>query len=247
MSREDAQNEHSEMLRAYPVRFSSAHICLPEGPLYTLLRPILLFGMFDSDMRVRTKFHTDVGIDTQYSLMSVGVPVSEIPITSNKTSKLKNHYQWIKNRKTFDQARINGIDTSHWIEHPQNHDILFRQGGHHLRQGNIDFLHSLEPHLEAYFLVSAEEKTKIRDKVIQGAMAKGCNFLEWDTKIGMWVEIHDEETIHKKVSCAFYDHRRRVEHRQERQTSKCDTDFFLGGSKRRKLEGEAFSMCSFKW
>ena len=246
MSKPSTQRGLAEMLRAYPVRLSAFHFCLPEGPLSTIFRSIFLFGLGDSDMRVRTKFHGDIGVDTLYKLMSVGIPVSEIPLTNNQTIKVKNLTQWIKNRKTFDQATMGGVDTSSWVEHPQNHDVLFRKGGHTLKQGNIDFLHMLEPDLDAYFTGSATEKKRIRERVIHNSMAKDCRFLEFDSASGLWIEMQSQELLHKKVANIFYDHKRRLEARQVRQTSNCDTVYFLEGNKRRKTEGE-FSMCSFKW
>ena len=248
MSQEDAQQEHAELVKAYPLRCSSNHLCLPEGPLYTILRPILLFSVADRDLRVHTKFHTDIGMDTLYKFMSVGIPASEIPLTNNKTVKVKNHNQWIKNRKKFEKASKKDLDTSHWVEHPQNHDIIFRQGGHTLRQGNMDFLLLLEPYMDSYFSASSKEKKKIRETIIQGAMEKGCQFLELDRESGMWMKICDVETLHKKVTTTMYDHKKRLEHRQERQTSRSDTDKFLGGNKRRKIDDEdSICMCSFKW
>ena len=244
MSKPSTQHGLAEMLRAYPVRLSTFHFCLPEGPLSTIFRSIFLFGLGDSDMRVRTKFHSDIGVGTLYKLMSVGIPVSEIPLTNNQTIKVKNLCQWIKTRRTFEQAYMNGVDTSSWIEHPQNHDVLFRKGGHTVKQGNVDFLHSLERYLEFYFTGNAKDKRCIRDAVIRDSLAKGCRFLEFDSASGLWMEIHCNESLHKKVSNLFYDHKRRLESRQ--QTSDCDTTFFLEGNKRRKIEGE-FNMCSFKW
>ena len=143
---------------------------------------------------------------------------------------------------------MTGVDTSKWVEHPHSHDILFCQGGHTLRQGNLDFLHSLEPYLDSYISADAEEKHRIRDIVIQCSRAKGCQFLELDRESGLWKEISIQETLHKKVTTAIYDHRKRLEHRQERQDSNCDTDSFLGQHKRRKMEGESsFLLISAQW
>ena len=157
LSKDDAQREHGELMTSYPVRLGSAHVCLPPGPLFTFLRSILVFGLADSYARVRVKVHTDVGIATQYSLSSVGIPVSEIPLTSNKAIKVKNHHQWIRNRHVFENENANGIDSNRLVEHPRNHDVLFRQGGHTMRQGNMEFLHLLEPHLDPYFAACPKE------------------------------------------------------------------------------------------
>ncbi|KAL3906488.1 MAG: hypothetical protein SGILL_009250, partial [Bacillariaceae sp.] len=188
-----------------------------------------------------------IGTDTLYKLLSVGIPVTEIPLTSNKSTKVKNHYQWIKNRKTFEKANVNGVDTSNWFEHPQNHDVLFRKGGHTLRQGNIDFFHLLEPYFQSYFSACVEEKKRIRETIIQDSMAKGCLFLEMDRETGLWMQIQDQETLHKKVTSCIYDHRKRLETRQDMQISNCETISFLGGNKRRKLDGKSNSLCSPSW
>ena len=61
------------------------------------------------------------------------------------------------------------------------------------------------------------------------------------------MEILDSETLDKKVTSAIYDHRKRLDRRQDRQISHCDANYFLDGSKRRKLEVGSFSICSFQW
>ena len=242
LSQEHAQREHAEMVRAYPVRSSSSHFCFPDSPFYTLLRTLLMLKVTDEEARLHTRFHTDIGINTQYSLMSVGIPVSEIPLTYNKTIKVKNHIKWIKNRKTLEKA---GVDPSHWVEHPQNHDILFRQGGNRWRQGILDFLHMLEPQFDTYFTTSAENQKTIRETAIQDARAKGCRFLQLDREAGLWVEIIDQGTLHKKVYTALYDHRKRLKNSQDRQISQSDTASFLQGRKRMKIEGKSYSMCQW--
>ena len=124
LSKDGTQQEHADILKGYPVRCSSGHLCLPKGNVYTLLRPILLFGIADSYTRVRMRIHVDIGTDTLYWLLTVGIPVSEIPLSSNKTVKTKNHLQWIKNRKTFERASMQSVDTSLWVEHPLNEDVV---------------------------------------------------------------------------------------------------------------------------
>jgi hypothetical protein len=46
-----------------------------------------------------------LNMETKYNLMSFGIKVNEIPMTSSGTIKTKNHQQWIRTRKAIDERR----------------------------------------------------------------------------------------------------------------------------------------------
>jgi len=49
-------------------------------------------------------------VETQYKLMTFGIPVSELPITSTGGIKTKHHLQWIRTRKALDASRMKSLE-----------------------------------------------------------------------------------------------------------------------------------------
>jgi hypothetical protein len=49
-------------------------------------------------------------METQYKLLTFGIPVSELPITSSGVIKVKYHLQWIKTRKALDSSRMKSLE-----------------------------------------------------------------------------------------------------------------------------------------
>ena len=48
--------------------------------------------------------------ETHYKLMTFGIPVSELPITSTGGIKTKHHLQWIKTRRAIDASRMKSLE-----------------------------------------------------------------------------------------------------------------------------------------
>lgn len=103
--------EYSMYREATPVRRSCTHFCLPENnPTMRVVRAIMMMAM-SLEERVRTRIHMDgLTTETQYKLMTFGIPVSELPITSTGAIKTKHHIQWIKTRKAIDAARMKSLE-----------------------------------------------------------------------------------------------------------------------------------------
>lgn len=237
---QDYQSDLSDLMKNIPVRWSAVHVCLPEGPLFAVLKALLVLVMTRKGNRVRFKFYSgDLNkLEIQYALMSFGIPVQELPVTHSGTLKKKNHAQWIKVRKMVDEDRTkgrNGIST--FVEYPRVHDVLFRRGGYHNQFGNLLFQESMLTELPAYNAVhNHAEKRQIRQKIIGSVAVRGGRFLEYNKDSGVWSEIRDSTSIHNKVISGINDLNRLVAARKDLQESRCDTDKFLGDSKRRKVD-----------
>lgn len=238
MSKETDHSLLRTIVQSCPVRNAASHVCLPVGPVYHMFLDMILFATCDKNMRLRFRIYTSLNLDTQYKLMGLGIPVEDIPLTASMTTKTKNHQQWLKNRKMFDLARANGCDISQWIEHPGVNDVLFRRGGQPKKQGNIEFTAVLELKMQDYYSNDACSKERVRAEVIDTVEAKGGRFLEYNRETGLWIQIQDQHVLNEKVHSAFYDHKRRVESKKDRQTMDCETSEFLldtDNKKRRKV------------
>ncbi|KAG7348527.1 hypothetical protein IV203_017232 [Nitzschia inconspicua] len=233
------QTDLSTFTKNLPVRLSAMHLCLPEGPLFTLLKTFLVIVLTKGDGRVRMKFYSGGlhNLEIQYKLMSFGIPIQELPVTHSGTLKNKNHAQWIKVRKLVDQERArepNGVLS--FVQYPGVHDVLFRRGGIHSQVGNILFQESMLRELSAYNAAHHHsEKREIRERIINAIEIKGGRFLEYNKDFGVWTEIIDPIVIHNKVVSAINDLHRMVSAKKHLQESRCDTEDFLGESKRQRL------------
>ncbi|KAL3923130.1 MAG: hypothetical protein SGILL_001833 [Bacillariaceae sp.] len=223
---------------AHPLRWSAFHLCLPPGPTYQLLKAFLLLTVGTSQERVRAKVYPDlISLETQYKLMSFGIPIQELPISCTGTVKLKNLHSWIQSRMAIDEARQQGFDTSSLILHPGTRDVLFSKGGNARNQGNLEFHQLMEARILTYNGTSSrKEKREIRDGIISTVCSRSGRFLEMTQTGVYWVEILDMETLHSKVTSALNDFTRTMKARQNRQRSESDTHRFIEGKKRRKLE-----------
>jgi hypothetical protein len=235
----DYQVDLSELMKCAPVRWSAMHVCLPDGPFYSLLKALLVIVLVGKKERLRIKFYSGGlhNMETQYRLMSYGIPIQELPVTHSGAIKKKNHAKWIKVRKLVDQEReIRANGASSFVENPGVFDVLFRRGGFTYHYGNLLFQESMLAELSAYDAVhSHPEKRRIRDRIIQSVKAKGGHFLEYNKDVGVWNEITDLTLVHNKVISALNDLNRMIAARDHLQQNHSDTERFLNGAKRRKV------------
>lgn len=236
---QDYQADLSDLMKNLPVRWSAMHVYLPEGPLYTLLKALLVIVMLRKDERVRLKFYAAGlhDLEAQYNLMSFGIPIQELPVTHTGIIKKKNHAQWIKVRKLVDQEREKGTTGNlSFVEHPAVHDVLFRRGGNNCQFGNVLFQEAILTELHTYnSLHNHSEKRRIRDRIIHRVTTShGGRFLEYKKDLGVWCEITDATHMHNKIISSMNDLTRMLAAREHLQESNCETEKFL--SKRRRID-----------
>jgi len=126
-----SKKEYSLYREGSPVRRSCTHFCLPEkNPKMRIFRAIMMLAM-SSEERVRTRIHMDgFTTETNYDLLTFGIPVSELPITSTGVTKTKHHSQWIKTRKAIDASRMKSLEGCYSItkqRQEQYHSITSSQ------------------------------------------------------------------------------------------------------------------------
>ena len=229
----------SNLLQNFPVRWSAMHVCLPPGPLFNLLKALLVVVMTRKDDRVRFKFYSGGlhDLEIQYKLMSYGIPIQELPVTHSGILKKKNHGQWINVRRLVDKERDKSVAAKiPFVEHPAVHDVLFRRGGNNSHFGNLLFQEILLNEIHAYnTLHNHSEKRRIRDRIINHVTTThGGRFLEYDKQFGVWWEMTDAASVHNKIISAINDLTRMLAAKKQLQENGCDTHQFL--SKRRKID-----------
>jgi hypothetical protein len=190
---------------------------------------------------VRVKFYPElVRLETQYQLMSYGIPVQELPVSFTGKTKTKNLSQWIQTRLAIDEAREHGYDTSSLVLHPGPCDVLFSRGGNARHQGNLEFHRIIDGHIPIYSTTCCrKEKRRIRDEIVSVVRSRNGRFLELSQNARWWVEIVDQDAIHSKVTSAINDQRRTMKARQNRQKSDSDTQNFLGNNNKRRKFNDA--------
>ena len=245
MTNNEAAADYKAIMEAIPMRFSAIHLILnfPTGPMVTLIKSAVVLGLFGSEERVRTKCYQGLTTETHYELMTYGIPVQEIPLTSGGNIKTKNLLQWIKTRRSIDTLRQDGdVDSvPKIIVHPNIHDVLFSRGGNPQHLGNKDFHHFLAGMNDQYndASMNRDNMEKIRHELISSVRSKNGRFLQVKKDGGWWEEIFDLDSVHFKINNAFYDYNRKEKAIQNQQAMGSATSEFLEPSKRRKIESKA--------
>lgn len=218
-----------------PLRLSAFHLIHPEGPAFQLLKAFWAFYFSRKDDRASAKFYTNLELETQYQLMTYGIPIQELPLTVTGTLKTKNHLLWVKSRKLIDRAREKGHGTlAMGTFHPGVHDVLFSRGGNASHFGNMEFRHIIASRIEAYNNGGRKERTSIRQDMIAMVYRKGGRFLMLETD-GWWIELSNDKLVMEKVTNAVYDFNRKAVAKSRRQESSSETTKFLDGNKRQRI------------
>jgi hypothetical protein len=233
-----------------PYRVAVCHQFLPDGHKYQLFRVIWFLVMIPKDQRVRTKFHRDLSLlETQYDLLTYGIPVHQIPRTHTGNIKVKNHLQWISTRIAIDMAREISPDVSSLdcriIDHPGRHDVLFSRGGNSGYPGNVEFQQEAGERLVEFMSSSKESRKRICNEIVACIVARNGRFLQLQK--GCWWEVLPPDKVHDKITAFMYDHNRRLGLKEPEQQTKSSTSVFLPANKRQKVgdDGSLSCGCNF--
>ena len=135
--------------KVVPMRWTAAHLCIPNEPVYRAINPLIIFFLGLNGRRM-LRVHAGTPVECDYNLRSFGIPTDDIPRTNTGSIKLKNHTTLIKVQMNMDaflkEARETGGDqtagSGHGfepgIECPEIKCVLFgRYAWDH--PGNIEF------------------------------------------------------------------------------------------------------------
>jgi hypothetical protein len=236
ISSRDYESRIQDLVRYFPVRTAAFHMCFSDDPIFNNIRPIIALIHQGRNERLRTKFYTELSTETLRSLMSYGIPVNEIPLSSTMTIKTKNHLQWLKVRIAIEAARNEGIDTSGWIVQPNINDVLFSPGGNPCNQGNLEFRRMMDARLKEYFSTSKRKvKKNIREDISAAVRVNGGRFIELHRMGGWWEEISNPDAVDEKVSVYFYNQKKKADSICRRQNESI-TPQCLHGAKRHRVD-----------
>ena len=104
-----ARQIYLEWARAFPIRWSSLHLCIPKDRVYSLLKFIIM-GYIPPVYRSMAKVHKGSYLECRYELRQFGIPVEEIPAVSSKRvlTKSKSLARLLNARAAMDAFRSKG-------------------------------------------------------------------------------------------------------------------------------------------
>eukprot|EP00934_Nitzschia_sp_Nitz4_P009018 Nitzschia sp. Nitz4//scaffold90_size81538//64531//66156//NITZ4_005327-RA/size81538-augustus-gene-0.8-mRNA-1//1//CDS//3329560035//9008//frame0 len=117
----------SRLATDLPFRYAAQHTCLPKAaePSPTLSSFVQgLVPVFSEENKARMRFHYGTYMEWCYELLTYGIPVHLLPITSDLKIKSKNHREFLDmmSRATTSCNKIDAILS------PTNRDLLLGKG-----------------------------------------------------------------------------------------------------------------------
>ena len=203
---------------AAPVRWSAAHLCLPDdGPVHQFIKAMVVFCAGPNG-RLILRTHTGTPLECDYKLRSFGIPTDDIPRTYTHTIKLKNHTRLIKARKVIDTFMKNSMVTNEaknvrfpLIECPEINCVIFgKYAWDH--PGNIEFRGLLREMGIAEKEQELEMHLKMRsliEELIQASVSRKFRFLIYDRETCFYKEVTEYVEIWDLVDQAVREHRKR--------------------------------------
>lgn len=199
-NRERLIENQKKRLLGSPVRVCAFHFCVPDIPLFHVLRVVFALTL-DSGKRSRLKFHVGHMIELQYLVKGYGIPVDHIPLTGTGNVKTQNLRLWLKLRSSIENE--NEL-SENIIECPGSKDVLFRPSklvkGH---PGNVQFQSLIEFYHEKGMGVTAASK-----QIVSDVLNNNGRVLVWE-KRGWWTNLTDPAQMQFKVSVSFRDYKKK--------------------------------------
>lgn len=199
-NKDDMMKLQKKILKGSPVRVCAFHFCVPDSPIFHLLRTIFTLTL-DRDKRSRLKFHVGQRTELQYSVGGYGIPVDHIPLTETGNVKTQNLRLWLNLRN----IKENGEEMAqNIIECPGSNDVLFRPSklikGH---PGNVKFQSLIERCHERGMGVTAASR-----EIVSEIQEDGGRVLIWN-KRGWWTNSTDQAQKQFKVSVSYRDYKKK--------------------------------------
>jgi hypothetical protein len=218
----DQSHAHAlwEQLDGIPIRFDCVHYMYDTEETDQAMTAFLTTA--DDRTRVRFRLHFGTSLeDCKLSLLSVGLPVSVIPVDGQEDFDVY-HRQWMKEQEAREKhqkkknlLKDNASDAASLptlsapadapISIPSQYDVLL--GKHALvkeHSGNLRYWALLDDRFGAYQVADKTTKTSIAELLIEDIKSRGGRFLRKEEK--GWVEITQLEARNKvvsSISCIF--------------------------------------------
>mmetsp|Transcript_17433 Transcript_17433/g.32206 ORF Transcript_17433/g.32206 Transcript_17433/m.32206 type:complete len:310 (-) Transcript_17433:200-1129(-) len=226
------------MLISIPSRPVAAHLCFPDTPIFQMVKALTMHWAGTAN-RTRTRCYSGTHVEMRYQLKGFGIPVDVIPLTDSGTVKVKPMLQWLKLRRTIEEASSSSL-CGVAVECPLSSDVLFKSGSNSLSHpGNVMFRNLIETHFDEHNNTSSSGlKVAVSWRIVDEVLVTfNGRFLEWD-KRGWWMVIEDRAQMRAKVATSLRDFKKQVKAVQNRQTLVNSTFEFerLDGRKQKRVK-----------
>ena len=147
-----------------------------------------------------------------FKLMTFGIPVQVLPISSDGKIHLEHHKLWLEQRKNREAHERNGAVSASEAKHcviPGPKDVIFgRDSIARTHLGNARYINIIASHQQQYDdCPTTYDRTIIAADIVLRIKESGGRFLKLD-RAGRWVVV-DDEAAKDKVTSAFRGRRRR--------------------------------------
>jgi hypothetical protein len=140
-------------------------------------------------------------VECQYSLMTFGIPVSAMQVTSEGDLKREKHLEWLAGLQKQEEANAaNNSEPEITVILPARNDVLFGRGKTiQDHPGNLRLQHLIENNRSRYDQLGKWEKTVLSSAIVAEIQDVNGRFLKLNN--GVWVLV-DSENAREKVSHA---------------------------------------------
>lgn len=191
----------TSLLNSIPWCCRGRHFCTANTAKGNFLS--LAFRLMEIRARQRTRFQSGMIQEVFYTLMTFGIPVEHIPLSTKEELNTKRHQKWIASRpnseKMYEELSKQGKKV---VMIPSLRDVLLGRGAPtQSYPGNAFLLALVEASYEKYNGLTRNLKVLLGKEVIEQIRQRGGSFLKQMDGF-TWVEA-DEVEVRKKVSDTF--------------------------------------------
>mmetsp|Transcript_24238 Transcript_24238/g.67133 ORF Transcript_24238/g.67133 Transcript_24238/m.67133 type:complete len:498 (+) Transcript_24238:161-1654(+) len=202
--------------RIVPLRWSATHLCIPDDPVFHLIKSLSLFFLGIQGRRM-LRIHIGTPMECDYKLRCFGLPTDDIPRTSTHKIKLKNHARLIEVRRTIDEFRLKTQGTNPsthvqlpGVECPEINCVLFGKFAYSY-QGNIEY-RGLIPEIEEEHSGYGNPDAKlfsVTQRLIEESLRQKFRFMMYDRNTFLYTEVTDYDTQWGLVQRSVKEYRKR--------------------------------------
>lgn len=213
-------------LKSLPIRLCSVHACFKDPGFRVIINCAM--KLLHEGGRARTKLHCGTQLEIFYELMTFGIPIDSIPLSTEGKLKRKAHLDFIKMRLQQESR----IVAAARIVIPTHKDVLFGRGKPFREfRGNVRLYEMIDAKLEYYESIPIKQKTEAIAEMVHSVKATGGRFLKQDDA-GCWM-VADGKMAKEKVSNTFRT-RLRIASSKTGDKNKSESRVVFDGNKRLK-------------
>lgn len=189
--------------KALPVRVSSLQHYYPDTPFFRLLATLYIFKTKESPFRSVYKVHFGELTEHRYKMMSYGIPIDLLPVTTSGVVKFDRQRAWVHVVRTIE---LDHTDHRHKeiVECPRSYDVVFRKGKSYTNNpGNAHYRELIAKHAHEHMQGDNPQKMEITKVILETIELRHGRFLEWENPTKTWVVLTDKALVRKKIAGAL--------------------------------------------